>query len=271
MKKQLLILLSICISGFLFGQKVEFLPASRFAPQPIAGIDYLKEHIKVALNYPSDLLDEKESGEVFIRFLVDNDGVVKESTISSSTNEKFNDAAMHFFNSIVWRKDYTRRVNPDVLDGMRIKFDPKYFLKVVKKRGYLTTQELVKMPISESNQILKSEQVDEQAALVSAENMNVFAAENLNYPQEAITRKVGGVVKYRFVIEPFGLATNFDLIKAVPGGCNEETMRLLKEMVWKPAIKDGKAVRSYMEFSLLFNASGSGGYQMYDGNSNSSN
>ncbi len=271
MKKQLFTFIIICLSAHLHAQKVDFLPASRFAPSPVAGEDYLKEHIKLALNYPADLLTEKESGEVFIRFLVDNEGVVQQATISSSTNEKFNTEATHYFNSIVWKKDYTRRVNPEVLDGIRIKFDAKYFSKVAKKRGYLSTQELVETPINENAQIYQSEQLDEQPTLTSAESMNAFAAKNLNYPQEAITRKVGGVVKYRFVIEPFGLATNFELLKAVAGGCNEETMRLLKEMVWKPGIKDGKAVRTMMEFSLLFNASGGGGYQMYDGNSNSSN
>ncbi len=271
MKKQLFTFVIICLSAHLHAQKIDFLPASRFAPQPVTGVDYLKDHIKLTINYPSDLLATKESGEVFIRFLVDNEGVVKQSKISSSTNEKLNAEAMHYFNSIVWKKDYTRRVNPDILDGIRIKFDAKYFSKIAKKRGYLTTQELVEAPISGSAQIYPSEQVDKQPILKSAESMNTFAAENLNYPQEAITRKVGGVVKYKFVIEPYGLATNFDLLKAVPGGCNEETMRLLKEMRWNPAIKDGKAVRTWMEFSLLFNASGSGGYQMYDGNSNSSN
>tara|TARA_R110002049_G_scaffold16388_8_gene65352 strand:- start:7651 stop:8466 length:816 start_codon:yes stop_codon:yes gene_type:complete len=270
MKKQIITLSIICLSFNAFSQKVEYLPASRFAPTPVAGKDYLKEHIKQELNYPIELLEKEESGEVFIRFLVTNDGVVETAKVTATTNEGFNEEALRYFHTIVWKKDYIRRINPDILDGIRIKFNPKQYKKTVKKRGYERTQSLTAIPQSQTNQIYTKQQLDSLPNLLSGGTMNEFAAENLKYPQEAITRKVGGVVKYNFIIEPYGIASNFELVDAVAGGCNEETLRILKLMRWTPAIKDGKAVRTKMEFSLLFNASGSGGYQMFDGNSNSS-
>lgn len=271
MKKQIIALLLIGLSITAYSQKVEYLPASRFAPVPAAGADYLKDHVKQELNYPEALLASDKSGEVFIRFLVNTDGVVETAKITATDNEKFNDEALRYFHTIVWKKDPLRRVNPETLDGMRIKFDPKFYAKTVKKRGYRYTNELISIPASREYTIYNKNQLDSLPQLISGDNMNKFAIENLKYPQEAISRKVGGVVKYRFIIEPYGMASNFELVNAVAGGCNEETMRLLKLMRWTPGIKDEKAVRTIMEFSLVFNASGGGGYEMYDGNSNSSN
>lgn len=271
MERQIITLLIISLSISAFAQKVDYLPASRFAPSPVGGVDYLKEHIKQELVYPADMLQKEEAGEVVIRFLINNEGVVETTKISTSSNDAFNSEALRYFSTIVWKKDYIRRINPDILDGIRLKFDPKQYSKVVKKRGYASPASLVNMPISNSPQIYTSNQLDSVPQLESGNSMNEFAATNLKYPQEAITRKVGGVVKYAFVIEPYGRVSNFELLNAVPGGCNEETLRILQLTRWQPGIKDGQAVRTKMEFSLSFNASGNGGFEMFDGNSNSSN
>ena len=271
MKAIITLILISSLSIVATAQKVDFLPASRFAPSPVAGADYLKDHVKQELNYPKELLENSIAGEVFIRFLVDNDGVVKETKITASTNDAFNSEALRYFNTIIWKKDPVRRVNPEVLDGIRIKFDPKYYQKTAKKRGYDFTEDLTNYTISEQHQVFNTPQLDSLPKLLSGVSMNEFAAENLKFPPEALARKVGGVVKYQFVIEPYGMASNFNLISAVAGGCNEETMRLIQLMRWTPGVKDGKAVRTKMVFSLLFNASGSGGFEMFDGNSNSSN
>lgn len=264
-------LIIIGLSTIGFAQKIELLPASRFAASPVGGNEYLEDFIKQEIVYPKTMLESETEGEVTIRYIINNEGEVVQSTISASTNEAFNKEAMRLFNHIVWKVDYTRLVNEKLEDGLRIKFSPKTYKKVVKKRGYDELPYLEGIPVDESGTIYTVKQLDSVPNLIGADNMNAFALKAMKYPQEAIVRKVKGEVKYEFIIEPYGMSSNYKLVNALPAGCNEETLRLLQLMRWEPGIKDGKAVRTKMTFRLLFNAGGSGGFEMFDGNSNSSN
>jgi TonB family protein len=271
MKTTIITLILIALTTIGFAQKVELLPASRFAAQPVGDEDYISDYIKQELVYPKALYESETEGEVTIRYLVDNEGNVTQSRISSSTNEAFNEEAMRFFNNIVWKVDYTRLINEKLEDGIRIIFSPKQYKKAVKKRGYDQLPIPNGVELANDAVLYDIKQVDTPPKLIGADNMNAFALKNLRYPQEAIMRKIKGEVKYEFVIEPYGLSSNYILVNALAGGCNEETMRIIKLMRWEPAIKDGKAVRTKVQFRLLFNAGGSGSYDMFDGNSNSSN
>ena len=75
-----------------------------------------------------------------------------------------------------------------------------------------------------------------------------FIAKNVRYPQEAREKGIQGSVFVGFVIEEDGTVSNVKVVKGIGGGCDEEAVRVVKEMPkWCPGKKQGKSVRvSYM-------------------------
>lgn len=75
-----------------------------------------------------------------------------------------------------------------------------------------------------------------------------YVAKNVKYPQIARESGIKGRVFISFVVEPDGSVSNVKVLRGIGGGCDEEAMRVVKNMPkWKPGKQRGKAVRvSYM-------------------------
>ena len=102
------------------------------------------------------------------------------------------------------------------------------------------------------------EEVQEQEIFKIVEEMPAFpggevklmeyVAKNVKYPQIARETGIQGRVFVNFVVEPDGSVSNVSVLRGIGGGCDEEAMRVVKNMPkWKPGKQRGKAVRvSYM-------------------------
>lgn len=83
-----------------------------------------------------------------------------------------------------------------------------------------------------------------------------FFQENIKYPAEARNKNIQGVVQYKVFIEIDGKVTNPSIISGIGGGCNEEVLRVAALMpAWKPAVKDGKPVRTSVILPISFKLS----------------
>ena len=77
--------------------------------------------------------------------------------------------------------------------------------------------------------------------------------ENLKYPQAAIRAKVQGKVFVQFVINADGQLTDFEVIKGIGMGCDEEALRVLKQSAaWNPGKQRGVPVRVRMVLPIQF-------------------
>lgn len=76
--------------------------------------------------------------------------------------------------------------------------------------------------------------------------MMKFIASNLKYPEADREKGIGGKAIASFVVEKNGKIKDIIIIKRVSPAIDAEVKRVLKLLPkeWKPAIKDGKAVRS---------------------------
>jgi TonB family protein len=79
---------------------------------------------------------------------------------------------------------------------------------------------------------------------------NKFVAQNLKYPEEAISLSIEGVCSVKFIVETDGSITNIGILKGVEGNgvygqvLDNEALRIVKLMPkWKPGKQNGKAVR----------------------------
>ncbi|MTI38667.1 energy transducer TonB [Fulvivirga lutimaris] len=77
--------------------------------------------------------------------------------------------------------------------------------------------------------------------------------ENIRYPQAAIRAKVQGKVFVQFVINADGQLVDFEVIKGIGMGCDEEALRVLSESpAWNPGKQRGVPVRVRMVLPIQF-------------------
>ncbi len=76
---------------------------------------------------------------------------------------------------------------------------------------------------------------------------------NLKYPSAAQRKNVGGKVYVRFVVNTDGSTEDFEILKSVGFGCDEEAIRVVKSVPkWNPAKTSGRAVRSRLTQPITF-------------------
>lgn len=104
-----------------------------------------------------------------------------------------------------------------------------------------------------------SRTVEEAASFQTAEpqggkaSLRRYLLESMSYPQEALNNKVQGKVTVRFTVQPDGALTDFEVMKGIGSGCDEELIRLLKEgPSWKPAKQGDTPVPDKVKVRLRF-------------------
>jgi TonB family protein len=80
-----------------------------------------------------------------------------------------------------------------------------------------------------------------------------YLEENMRYPQQAVSTKTEGRATIEFTVEPTGVLTNFNIVRGIGSGCDEELIRLVKEgPAWTPTRKEGIAVQDKVRVRLTF-------------------
>lgn len=77
--------------------------------------------------------------------------------------------------------------------------------------------------------------------------------ENLEYPQQAITDEIQGLVQVGFVVEKDGSITNVKVVQSAHSTLDREAIRLVKAMPkWIPGKQNGNTVRAYFTQPIRF-------------------
>jgi TonB family protein len=77
-----------------------------------------------------------------------------------------------------------------------------------------------------------------------------YLESNLRYPQKAITEKTEGTVVIEFHIDPSGVLSEFNVIKSLGNGCDEEAIRLVKEGPAWPGAASTRMEKVSVKFTL---------------------
>ncbi len=81
-----------------------------------------------------------------------------------------------------------------------------------------------------------------------------YLDDNLRYPQQALESKVKGRVVIEFTVRIDGSLDEFNVIKKLGYGCDEEVIRLVKDgPAWKPTTQDNVAIESNVRVRMKFN------------------
>jgi protein TonB len=76
----------------------------------------------------------------------------------------------------------------------------------------------------------------------------------ITYPRNAALQGIEGRVYVAFVVETNGSMSNFELIKGIGGGCDEEALRVLaaSNYQWQPGANRGRPVRVLFRMPIHF-------------------
>lgn len=239
------------VFSVLQAQQSQLFRTVYYPAEPFGGPKELERFVKQEMVYPKAALEQGKGGEVFITFKVSSKGEVVFRQIAGEADEVLQKEAGRIFDRIVWEKDPSRN-DPDIgFEKLLIKFNPKKYQKLVKKRGY------DELPMEEKAgeippTLYTINSVDEKPVFIADKDMNAFIKEHFKYPGIALQQNISGRVILQFVLEPYGIASNIRIKQAVGGGCNDETIRLVRMMRWEPAKKAGKPVRCLYEYQLNF-------------------
>jgi len=89
------------------------------------------------------------------------------------------------------------------------------------------------------------------------ESRLTYLRRQVRYPETALKSQTQGVVMVVFVVEPDGTLTHVDVVKRIGGGCDEEAIRVTKEMPrWDPGKRNGKPVRVMVRMPIVFRIPG---------------
>lgn len=103
-------------------------------------------------------------------------------------------------------------------------------------------------------QITTIAQFVQEAETVSSKKLTQsFLNRAMRYPAESLANKTEGRVCVGFVVQTNGICTDFHIIKGVNDALNQEAIRLMKKILWKPATENGKPVASSAEMDIVFN------------------
>lgn len=85
------------------------------------------------------------------------------------------------------------------------------------------------------------------------EAMRRYLSESIEYPQMARESGIQGRVFVTFVVERDGNITDVKILRGIGGGCDEEALRVIKNMPkWSPGKQRGKPVRVQFNMPIMF-------------------
>lgn len=82
--------------------------------------------------------------------------------------------------------------------------------------------------------------------------MDEFIKSNLKYPDEALEKKVEGIVTINFDIDVFGTVSNTKIKHGIGSGCDEEALRLVSLMKFSKRKYQGLRVVFHQTMNINF-------------------
>ena len=235
------------------------------APEPKSGFALTKKIIQNHLIYPQEALDKK-GGKITVYYTVDNNGIASNYYVKDAFDEQCAAEAIRLVKMIEW--------NPALKDGKPVQYDddytvdfsPKSYKKAEEKNPRLMLPEQ-SYPAQKSNNIYDLEELHQAPKPYFANpevNMAAYMRNNLQFPDQAKQFEIQGTVKLNFVVETDGRASNIIVENSVGGGCDNEAIRLIQNLVWTPGIKNDSLVRTRTTQDITFQI---GERNFHDGNS----
>jgi TonB family protein len=84
------------------------------------------------------------------------------------------------------------------------------------------------------------------------ETLKNYFEKNLIYPKEAIEKRIEGTIILKAEISDNGEVLSTEILKGLGGGCNEEAVRLIKNLKFGAVKNKGIRLKSKKRFKIKF-------------------
>jgi TonB family protein len=225
--------------------------------EPISSKKLTKDFIEAAIIYPEEDLINRNEGRVKLQFKVNTEGYVSHFKTIIPQTSAMNKEAVRLVSKILWNPAIVNGRAIDSEQTFEILFSLKHYNRIIKIRGYDRIEQNFQK-IDSSGKIYNFGELDEKPIPLIDNNyktLSHYIQENLQYPDAAFAAGINGTVKLDFVIEEDGIVSNLRVDQSVGGGCDNEAIRILQSIRWKPGVINDYSVRSYASINVTFKIS----------------
>lgn len=207
------------------------------------------------LRLPPEAIAAKSDGEVELTFQVLQDGTARNMRVTRSMGEAIDAEALRVAALIRWHPASVGGSALDTERSLSVPINAKRYAKLHKEPEAKVPTGRLALEAETSGTLHTDKQVDSLAAPLIPKGLRglpMHLAQNLRYPEDARRRDIQGKVVLEFVVEASGTVSNLRTVEALGAGCDDEAMRLIRELTWQPALKGGRRVRSVMKLDIQF-------------------
>ncbi|MCQ2315213.1 MAG: energy transducer TonB [Bacteroidales bacterium] len=241
------------------------LKSQDIAPEPVAGKSLTSKILKNHMIYPQEALGQKKSGKIAVSFTVGTDGFGRDFKVAESFDDECGAEAVRLVKMIEWKPATSDSKPVEYQMSYTVDFSAKQYAKAEAKspRPTLPRQS---HPAQRSNKVYKLEELHTSPRFYFENpeaTIGGYLRTELKYPDQAKQFEIQGTVKMSFIVETDGRASNIVIENSVGGGCDNEAVRLLQNLLWTPGVKNDSLVRTRMTQEITFKI---GESNYFDGN-----
>ena len=187
---------------------------------------------------------------VYIQFTISENGDVLNPKVIRGMNKTCDQEALRLIKMMPkWKPVIKNGKAVSVNYILPIKFKVKYTPPVIKPDAAGSQPE--NKVNYEDKPLLVVEQNPEYKG--GYEAMIKFIKENIHYPDNAIKSGIQGTVFVQFVISKTGKISNIKILRGIGSDCDEEAIRIVKEMPdWIPGRQKGEVVPVMFQIPIKF-------------------
>ena len=197
----------------------------------------LESFIKTRLLTTKAALTNNISGDVVLKFVVDEKGQVDDVTVAQKLGYGCDEQAIRVIRQLPhWQ--------PGVISGKRVR-------TTLQQTIHFDTS-LQPAPLEESAFRRETLPNEPLSFGTKATDLEQYIQDHFVYPA-SVRKNVDGTIVLKFRISPEGIANDIQLVAGLGEALDQEAIRVIKNMpAWLPKLKDFRPVEDYKELVIGF-------------------
>ena len=189
---------------------------------------------KKNFKYPEEALINGINRVVSVKFIISKKGSIKKAEVINGIDRTYDKAVLAVVNNM---PDWT----PFLKDGVPVEVSFELNIPLYQDSPFKNDEVLNK----------QIEQQPKYPGEIYA--MQKFLHDHIQYPTKALETGTQGTIYIRFVVRYTGKLTDIKVLTGIGNECDEEALRVVKEMPnWIPGHDNGKAVSVFYSIPVKF-------------------
>jgi len=224
-------------------------------PEFKGGYEAMQKFLRDRITYPQTAKQSGIQGTVFCQFVVEKTGAISRIKILRGIGGGCDEEAIRVVKEMPdWIPGRQNGQDVPVMFQIPVKFQLNKTTTVPTTTTTIQERSNVRKPIIDINgdqPLLVVEQNPEFPGGYSA--MQTFLRNKIQYPTLAQQSGIQGTVFVQFAVTKTGEISNVRILRGIGGGCDEEAIRVVKEMPkWIPGRQNGQAVSVLFQIPVKF-------------------